>query len=254
MLFASQIVRSPFDLLRYATIGAIAPRSHLLIACMPKSGSTYLSNAISRLPNFHKVSLVRQYGRVEQDLNVETALRKDRYNYVAQHHVKYNENTQFVLNKFDIKPVVLVRNIFDCVISVRDHLRRESTLSPSAWFGERHKKLNDDELSAMISHLVVPWYIHFYVSWKNCPDALLLTYDDYVRDVPGTIGKICAHADLPFGAAEIEQAIASSDPGEDRLNVGQSGRGATLDEENRALIHRFRTFYPTIDFSPIGLD
>ncbi|HEX7776992.1 MAG TPA: hypothetical protein VF449_10760 [Parvibaculum sp.] len=254
MRFVSQIIKSPFDLLHYATIGRVVPRTHILVACMPKSGSTYLSNTISRLPGFRKATLVRQYGRVEQDLDIETVLRKHRYDYVAQHHVKYNENTRFMIDRFDIKPVVLVRNIFDCVVSIRDHLRRESTISPSAWFDARHAALPDRELESMIAHLAIPWYINFYVSWMHCPEKLVLTYDEAVGDTLGSVTRICVHFALNFDTQAIERAVTAGDPGIDRRNVGQNGRGASLDEETKALIRRFGDFHPDIDFSPIGLD
>lgn len=254
MRFFSQIIRSPFDLLHYATLGQLAPRHHVLVACMPKSGSTFLSNTVSRLPGFRKATLVRHYGRVEQDLDPFITLRKNRYDYVAQHHVKYNENTQFVIETFNIKPVVLVRNLFDCVVSFRDHLRRESTIGPSAWIGESHKSLSDEELDAMIAHVVIPWYINFYVSWQQAPEKLMVTYNDMVGDTAGTLGKVVSYLGLTFDDEQIGQVLAPRAGGQDRFNVGQVGRGEGLSEESKAVIRRFRSFYPEIDFSPVGLD
>lgn len=253
MPFASQFLRGPFDLLHYSVLGSILDRKHILIACMPKSGSTYLSNAVSRLPRFRKATLVQIYGRTEQELSLSQALRKHRYNYVAQHHVKYNDNTEFVLRKFNITPVVLVRNIFDCVASIRDHIRNESIMSPTAWIDESTREFDDDKLSSMISQLIIPWYIHFYVSWTNCPEALLLTYENAFADISGTVSQICDHSGLTLPASAIENSLKIKTDKPDRFNVGVSGRGSALNEETKNTIRRYATFYPHIDFSPIGI-
>lgn len=254
MSFFNQIIRSPFDLLHHMTIGKVVPRHHILIACMPKSGSTFLSNTVSRLPNFRKASLVQHYGRVEQDLDLAMTLRKNRYDYVAQHHVKYNRNTRLAIEAFDIKPVVLVRNLFDCVISFRDHLHRESTIAPVAWIGEDHRLNSDDELEAMIAHLVIPWYISFYVSWQQIPDKLVVNYKEMIGDPSGTIMQIATYAGLDISDDQIEQALLLRDEKRDRHNVGQVGRGEALSDESKDIIRRFRSFYPDVDFSPVGLD
>lgn len=254
MRFISQIVRGPLDLLHYETLGRISPRDHILVACMPKSGSTFLSNSIAKFPGFCKVTLVKQYGRVEQNLDLATVLRKNRYDYVAQHHVKYNENTQFMIERFNIKPVVLVRNLFDCVVSYRDHLRRESTFGPTAWIGEEHKHYSDSELEAMIVYLAIPWYVNFYVSWQQAPEKLLITYENMIDDTVGTFRKISDYAGLELDQNQIDQALRANEAGTSRLNVGKVGRGDALSSESKAVIRRYRGFYPNIDFSPIGLD
>lgn len=253
MPFASQFLRGPFDLLHYSVLGPLLDRKHILIACMPKSGSTYLSNAVSRLPDFRKATLVQSYGRSEQELSHAQALRKHRYNYVAQHHVKYNDNTEFVLRKFNVAPVVLVRNIFDCVASIRDHIRNESVASPTAWFDEEMREFDDDKLSSMIAQLVIPWYIHFYVSWTHCPDALLLTYENAFADLSGTVARISEHAGLTLPASTIKNSLEVKTNKPDRFNFGVSGRGAALNEATKNTIRQYATYYPHVDFAPIGI-
>ena len=148
MKLTSHILQGPFDLALRAATRRFVKRHHILIACMPKSGSTYLSNAISRLPRFRKTSLVTHYGRTEQDLDLRLALRKSRHNYVCQHHVRYNEKTSDVINRFGVTPIVLVRNVFDCVPSIRDHLRNEAVESPTAYFSNTHPQMSDNKSGA----------------------------------------------------------------------------------------------------------
>ena len=251
---AAQTMRNVTDIALYYAWHRYMKRDHILIACMPKSGSTFLSNVISRLPEFRKISLIGSFQeRTEKEIYFPKALRKYRYNYSCQQHVKYNENTAAAISAFDITPVVLVRNIFDCVVSIRDHLRREAVESPIAYFLPEHPDLPDDELESAIVRLAIPWYIHFYVSWKHCPDAIWVTYEEATQQTADVIEKIFSNSHRNFNRAMIEKAIGRSDPSKDRRNVGQSGRGEDLSEENKEAIRRYRSFYPGIDFSLIGL-
>lgn len=252
---AAQTLRNASDLALYYAYHQYVKRTHILIACMPKSGSTYLSNTISRLPGFRKVSLIGTFQeRSEKEIHYPKALRKYRYNYSCQQHVKYNESTAVALDAFDITPIVLVRNIFDCVLSIRDHLRREAVESPLAYFLPEHPALPDDELESAIVRLAIPWYIHFYVSWKQCPNATWITYEEATGDTVGTVEKILQRGNTGFNRATIEQAVNAANPSKDRRNVGERGRGEMLSPENREIIKRYRSFYPDIDFSLIGLD
>lgn len=254
-IVAAQTMRSASDIALYYAYHQFVKRDRVLIACMPKSGSTFLSNAVSRLPGFRKVSLIGSFtGRSDKEINFPKALRKYRYNYSCQQHVKYNENTAAAIEAFGITPVVLVRNIFDCVLSIRDHLRREAVESPVAYFLPEHPSLPDDELESAIVRLAIPWYIHFYVSWTHCPNATWVTYEEATQNTAAAIEKILRNSHRRFDRATIEKAVNAANPEKDRKNVGRAGRGASLSEENKDIIRRYRSFYPNIDFSPIGLD
>ncbi len=255
MKLAEQVLRGPLDLALHVTSSPFVARQRVLVACMPKSGSTFTSNAIGRLPGFRKTSLVTHYGRTEQDLDARLALRKGRYNYVCQHHVRYNEKTRDVINRFSITPVVLVRDVHDCVISLRDHLRRESVDNSMVFANQDHLNLSDEELETFLVQMAIPWYINFYVSWHECPNALWITYQDVATDSKDTIKKILRHVGRQdIRDDEIETALKNRNSSADRMNVGSPGRGHMLSSENKTLIRQYCSAYPSIDFSLIGVD
>ena len=191
---------------------------------------------------------------VENNIDLGEALRKNRLDYVAQVHVKYNENTKCTIGQFGITPVVMVRNIFDCVVSFRDHLRREAHPWPFARFSEEHLALPDSELESMIAHLVIPWYIDFYVSWQACPNALWVVYRDMIQDVEGTLLRIGEHAGLRLARPDIQRIVSEVNPYEARKNIGVTGRGEGLTDETKTLLATYRRFYPEVNFSLIGMD
>ena len=105
-------------------------RNHVLIACFPKSGSTYLRTIIANLPNMVPVTLTTGYDRREQELSIEQLIFNHKKNYVASHHTRYSLITQKLMDDFEICPIVLVRNIYDVIISLHDHFFREGTSLP----------------------------------------------------------------------------------------------------------------------------
>lgn len=135
---------------------------HILVTSMPKSGSTFLTNAIGKYDGFRRVRLIPAWGAREHEL---CSIKLSRYNhnrYVAQPHVRNSEWTQYLIKKYNLTPVVLMRNLFDVVLSFRDHLRRESLNWPMAHFTPHHQAMQDAELEETIVRLVMPWYLTFY--------------------------------------------------------------------------------------------
>lgn len=119
---------------------------HVLIACMPKSGSTFVTEVVAGFPGFHKLPLVPDYGRREQELDVYSLLAHANKRYVAQHHVRYSQATADLAQKFNLKCVVLVRNIFDVCVSMRDHIRNESHIGPMGYIPEDFAEWDDDRI------------------------------------------------------------------------------------------------------------
>jgi hypothetical protein len=174
-------------------------------------------------------------------------------NTITQQHVKYNENTQLSIQLFGLKPVVLVRNIFDVVISVRDHIRNESYISPTAWLDREHLDMDDEKLESFITDMVVPWYISFYVSWKHCDSARFIRYEELFLDPREIFINLFKNIGINVKSHDIDNALALVAMKNTRRNIGISGRGEGLSDKNKAKIVCLSKHYPHIDFTEIGL-
>lgn len=143
----------------------LAPgEKHVLIACFPKSGSTYITCVVSHIPNFPR-AYIAAGGHADQLPRTELLALLHENRWIAQQHVCWSEYLQSQINAFGIQPVILVRNIFDVVYSLHDHIHKESIIMPMAWIEPHHKTLSPEESFAFIADMIVPWYLRFFLSW-----------------------------------------------------------------------------------------
>ena len=91
----------------------------ILIACMPKSGSTFLASALGGLPGFRLGSAVPGLGRREQEIDEGSLIgsAEIKKNTVFQHHVCHSEPLERLLQKYPFHVVVLSRDLRDAAAS-----------------------------------------------------------------------------------------------------------------------------------------
>jgi hypothetical protein len=225
-------------------------RESVFLACMPKSGSTFLKRALLEVTGFSPAYLSYAFERNEQDLYFPALVDR-----ATGPNLK-------LMHWFGIRPVILVRNLFDTVVSIRDYLFAEGFQKfPSLYVTERMADLSPErQLDLLITH-ALPWYFNFYVSWfDSCRtgsiDAMWLSYDDLIQDWPAGIRTVLEFYGIPASEEHIRTALEhlrSGDPSDIRLNVGVTGRGAGLSEAQRDRIREQAAFYPWVDFTRIGI-
>jgi hypothetical protein len=232
-------------------------RTKVLLACMPKSGSTFLSSVIASLPGFSRVELVPAFGHREQELCILALVNADRIvgdgSYVAQHHVRYSGATEAYINKFSLKPIVLVRNIFDVIPSVIDHHSNESSIYPFAFAPSDIATRSFESQAHFLAQLAVPWYFNFYASWQQCNNKLLVVYDDLIARPESVVKQICAYIGREVTDSQIDLAIRQVNAVGQRRNKVNTGRGKALPSDDIAMIIEMSRHYKDIDFSSIGI-
>jgi hypothetical protein len=232
-----------------------APPTKFLIACAPKSGSTYLTTLIGNLPNFSVTSYAPAGGRREQELS-EALMRKGRRSsrQVAQHHIRASDYTLGLIQKFDVTPLILVRNIYDAALSFAEHMVNESPIAPMAYFDDTFARSSlEHRLNAFID-LAAPWYFNFYVSWWHYRPKAIVTYEDIILGGPNRQSEFLQSIGIATNLEEVLLAREKAKSQFTRFNIGKAGRGAAiLDFRTREKLSRLASYYPNVDFSPIGL-
>lgn len=245
---------SLYDLARLDTLGnASVNNKHFLIACMPKSGSTYLSSIISNLQGFSRVSLVPNYDRREQELDYLSLAYCNRLDYVAQHHVRWSNTLSNQLSEFSLKPVVLVRNIFDACVSMRDHYRREEPINSMAWANQEMVSWKDEKLDLFLASMVIPWYLSFYVGWLECENKCVVNYEDLAMDPVRVVAEIFDYYAVDASRDDIAAALDVTSAQNTRKNKAVQGRGSLLSDAAKARIYELAAFYSGYDLGPIGI-
>ncbi len=193
--------------------------------------------------------MVSEWGRREQELDelkvMRQAMKFWSRGFVSQQHVRYSDATRRVLNRFNIKPVVVVRNLFDVVVSLKDHVRKEDHRIPMVYLREEHLDLPDDALECIIARLAIPWYVNFYLGWREDPNAVFVSYEDLVRSPADVIPNVCDQLDFEIAVADAQSAVRQvTDSARNRFNVGKTGRGRGISEEAKLVITDMIRAYP----------
>lgn len=211
----------------------------VLLACFPKSGSSYLADLIAAQPGFSAASFTPYYGRREQELEAGLISAWAGRNCVAQHHVRASEYTLQLIDRFQMTPLVLVRNLGDAMASLADHIAQEGPETPVAYFEERMGALSPEERLIAVTELAAPWYVNFFVSWWRARPDAIVRYEDVV--LGGDLGPVEQRLGMPI-VAPTEQGHSPR-----RFNVGVAGRGAPAAD----YIGRLTAHYPDVDFRSI---
>ncbi len=214
--------------------------THIFVACFQKSGSTYLTELLSEITGFPSRALVAAYGHNDQDVHEFALEDVERESSVTQQHAKGTANNVALLEKYGIKPVVLVRDIFDVTVSLYDHIERGRDRVPTGFVHREYWRLTKDEKLLYLVRIHAPWYFNFFVSWREASssiDVLWLTYEELFADQVGTVSRVLGFYGLSAERATIEAAIRSTTGARStRFNVGVSGRGRDLPALHRQAI------------------
>jgi hypothetical protein len=236
----------------------IAP--HLLVACQPKSGSTFLKNALCAVTGYRDVFLFHSSGQSEQELFYPALLEFATVPTVTQQHCRATEANLQLLQAFGMRAVVLVRNLADVVVSLRDFYNQGAVLG-TFFHPDRWKTLSaEQQADAVIDH-IVPWHLQFLAGWQQAGrerrvPILWLTYETLMAGKAATLQKVLTFYNLPSPEEKITAALTSLE-NERRLNrfhAGVSGRGQEqLTSRQQARLRQLASAYPDTDFTPFGL-
>jgi hypothetical protein len=213
-------------------------KCNIFIACMPKSGSTYLSTLLTEATSFEKVPAIQIHNGVhywynEQDIYEGQLEKIAAIDSVTQQHTKGTENNVALMLKYKIRPVVLVRNVYDMLMSHYDHIEHDDHRQPVGFVHKEYFEMSYNEKIQFIIDMHLPWYFNFLISWHEASQrvsTLWMTYEEVVFDQVASVQKVLGFYGLHRETADIEAAITSAQEKNTRFNKGTAGRGASLDQ------------------------
>ncbi|MBI1368329.1 MAG: hypothetical protein GC162_06710 [Planctomycetes bacterium] len=235
-------MKAPAGFRRFISRTRSAP-VHLLVACFPKSGSTYLTTLLQLATGFARTRLVQCYGHNEQNFDRHEMSRKlPGRDTVTQQHVKGTDNNLDLIEQFDLKPIVLVRNLYDVVVSLLDHIeqrRDDGPASPVCYIHQNFDAMTRAQRTDYIIRMALPWYFQFLISWHEASarlDACWLTYEELFADQHAALSRISDFAQLDLAPDRIDRAIEEARGKATRFNRGITGRGRALADDHHSQI------------------
>lgn len=258
---ALAFVKTPARLIDYTIDYPVSELgNHIFITCSPKSGSTFLKNLLVNLTGFKDLFSVYAGLQNEHDLDLPQLIKFGNVNTVTQQHARASEANIQMMQAFGIRPVVLVRDIYDSLFSLLDFYSKGFTFST---FFEKEEFLSfsqDKKLDLLIEY-AIPWYFQFVASWQRAEkegrlEMMWLTYEELIADKPAAVAKVLAFNNLNASSEIITERIAliEGDNERNRFNKGVSGRGrAGVSAQHKERIMALAEFFPSTDFGVIGL-
>ncbi len=250
-------LKSPAELKDYTTDYTEADiATHIFITCAPKSGSTFLKNVLAEITDYRDLFAVYASLQNEQEIDMPQLAQFGNVNTVTQQHARASEANIQIMQAFGISPVVLVRNIFDTVMSLVDFYGKGFTHST---FFRKEDYLNFDQETKinLIIEYAIPWYFQFVASWQraereNRLEVYWISYENLIADKTKTIADILDFYGLSYSNEFIQQKIDKIESNKEvnRFNKGVSGRGKTaLSKTQKDRIKNLAKYFPDIDFS-----
>src|SRR4030095_2538281 len=232
---------------------------HLFIACVPKSASTFLKNLLVNLTGYRDLFTVYAAGQSEHEIYLPTLQEFAHLDTVTQLHCRASDANVHLMQAFGIRPVVLVRNVFDSVMSLLDFYNKgafQNSYFRADWHG-----LDEEEKIDLLIENIIPWYFQFVASWdlvekQNRLEIYWLTYEELVADKVSSALKVLEFYGLGASRRGVEQRIAEiqSEKRKIRFNKGVAGRGNSgLNDRQKEHVRRLTRYYPSTDFGRMGL-
>jgi hypothetical protein len=236
--------------------GRVAPgaHAHVLVAAMPKSGSSLLVRLIAELPDVRPVALVRGHDRRENELALELLVAHHDEDWVARAHVRHSTTTARMIRTFGLLPVVQTRDLADTCTSLHDHLLAIADVTPIAYVPEAFAAWPRARRLEFVVDLFVPWYLHFVLSWADVPGVVRVGYDELMRAPGDPLRRIADAAGIAADAATLAEACRRAQNAElPTRNAIVAGRGRELPPAARRRLEHLAGYYSGHDLSAVGL-
>ncbi|MGB0751557.1 MAG: sulfotransferase domain-containing protein [Gammaproteobacteria bacterium] len=251
---AEQLIR------HFSTSGPHPGAEKLLVACMPKSASSRLASMIAMHPEVTKVTLNGNNFNDEPQLDRAQLIVLNWTKQVSQHHVAFGATLPRLMHDYQVRVLVLVRNIFDVLVSAVEHIDRNNHFAHIAWIPANYCRFSHSQkLDFVIDH-VAPFLIKFYVSWthglrEHTHLGALVTYDDVIAKPAEVLNQAFGLLNVASDENLLKNIISHEDDKvRANFNVGIGGRGATLlSDYQRDRVKHIAQYYDSIDWEYVGL-
>lgn len=212
IIFSRTTLENYYEYLKNKSNG---DEKHVLLACLPKSGSTFIAKTIVNITGYDFVQFQPYRATNEHNILPGVFYSNLNKNTVTQLHIKPSILNKKLLQEHDIKVVYLTRNILDSLRSIHHHILNEN----DQWFMftavEDYQNWHTERQFDFLIDLVLPWYVNFISSWqyeieKGSLNILEVSYEDFKTNNIKVISKILKFYGLDYDNNAIKKGIDES--------------------------------------------
>lgn len=167
---------------------------NLFISSMHRSGSTHIARVLGELLHFRPASMAGMFGegRETHDINPISSQILIPYGYQIFHqHCPASSGNVVILRDNGIRPIVVIRNIADTLVSIRERILKYGPLLPGIIVIQEFKDWPKYQQYDWLIDNVATWQMQFYVSWcvADVPNRRV-RYDTFFEDQVGSTVKL----------------------------------------------------------------
>jgi len=244
-------------LARYLMLRNPQDGNRIALSSFPKSGSTFLSECLLESTKTLSQEPVNTNNTLMQMVMDSIMLTRalGRPNTLTKIHLACNIKLQSYLVLYNIKPIVLFRNIFDTLRSFVDHLS-----TGHSEIVKHYPNLSFNEKKNIAIHILAMPLVEFFATWFKYfqnNECLVVHYEDAVKDWVGTTrralnfsGFSVPHDRIVDSVKHIDQQ-KTADPGKFRYNIGIQGRGDDFTRVEKDRVRLLYKMYPQVNFEMI---
>ncbi len=245
-----------------AYLRELCTRPYVFLAFAPKAAGTFLRQAALEAVGGDLVRTVYAQGGRDAQPYAPTFVAYQRGGIcrgplVTHLHMQALPANCRFMEAFNIRPIIMVRNILDMLASYWDMLESDPAARRDGLncaIPEDFPSLDQEQKGQVLVDLLGPWYASYFSTWfryaRSNPDRVcVLRYADLQADAAQTLSKLLGHSQLPLPRSECAAAVnaAWSDRNHLRFNRGEEGRGLryfTLDHVEQ--LARMLRHYPVL--------
>jgi len=235
----------------------------------PKTGSTWVTRVLGG--GLEELGWTRAMfyttgagGYREQTLDRRCLISLDKnYGPVfgTHHHCPYSDYARTFIEEHQIRVILQVRNLFDALVSFKDHLDKQATVPMVFTTPEQWGQLSEEQRYQFVTELVAPWYIRFWAGWSQAMQtyphlSIRLVHYESLLEAPHETFHSLARYCLGDEAVDEDRVAGWMDrygANDTRKNKAVIGRGQTLPEARMERVRSWAALYPDTDFAPLGL-
>lgn len=214
------------------------------IACFPKSGSTFITKCLCNYTGFPQV-IIATSAEV-QELSAQRLEDLETIpSFISQTHFHPTRHNLRLIDKYGFENIFLYRNVFDCIVSLRDMYIERIDTAEGIWknsffsqWGHYSRGFLDLDASEQYDYIIecaASWYLLCYSSWMKKINeegypSIVIRYEAFFENVEAGFGDLTKALDI-----DNEEKLRSFQyPGKEkggkgvRFNEGRVGRGREL--------------------------